>query len=149
MAVKKGYELTDLTGLHMLDAVDFERVVVKRYEGDEYGEDASVCRFRLDGAIWMAVEDPNDGYRSSMREVTKLRANTAVKLVNVFPPVQVLGVYHERRRYEACDILELYATANGKLLLTVGTENNDDYYPSFVANFVPENLPVNALEQTP
>ncbi len=149
MAVAKGYELKDLVGLHMLDAVDFEHITVKWGEDDEYGEDANVCRFRLDGTIWMAVEDPNDGYRSSMREITKLRANTKVKLVNVFPPVQVLAVYHERRRYEACDILELRETATGKLVLTVGTENTDDYYPSFVASFEPENMPANAEAATP
>jgi len=132
-------QLKDLIGLHLLDAVDFENVSLPAYEGADYNEDANTCRFRLDGTVWCVVEDPSDGYRSSMREIVRSRK----KPVNVFPAIQVLAVIRERNGYNSCDLLELIDTQTAKVVLVVGTDNNDDYYPSFVANFSPENMASN------
>jgi hypothetical protein len=38
------------------------------------------------------------------------------------------------------DILHLRSAKTGKLILSVGTSNTDDYYPSFVSDFVPETM---------
>ncbi len=35
------------------------------------------------------------------------------------------------------------------VVLEVGTDNSDDYYPSFVANFQPENMATNASASEP
>jgi len=143
-------KLEDLVGLRILDAVDFETLSEPAYEGADYFEDANTCRFRLDGVIYVAVENPSDGYRSSMRELRRQRKNTKTRLVNVFPPTQVFGVWMDEspRSYGAADLVTFYATANAKPILTVGTRNTDDYHPSFVAHFRPENLPANTKAES-
>lgn len=132
-------ELTDLLGKGVLDAVDFGTESRKRWS-DEY-EDCQVIRFRLNGTVYIAVEDPEDGYRSCMSE---LFVDNDAKLSNVFPMVEVVGTH--RTKYEnggESDVLELIDAATGKVVLEVGTENTDDYYPSFVASFHPENMVIN------
>ena len=132
-------ELKDLTGKHILDAVDFSAEKVNTW-GDQY-EDASVCRFRLDGKVYMVIEDPDDAYRSSMKEIAVDK--TAV-MKNVFQPCEVVGRHRTVGSYgEEDDVLELIDTTTGETILEVGTENVDDYYPGFVANFRPEALSIN------
>lgn len=134
-------ELTDLIGKRRLDAVDFDNEQVKELYGDGY-EDCSVCRFRLDGVVYIAIEDPSDGYRSSMRNLTV--ANDAM-MKNVFPSVEVLGRHRTVGEYgDTDDVLELVDMITGKVVLEVGTDSVDDYYPGFVASFHPENMATNA-----
>ena len=131
-------ELTDLVGKHTLDAVDFDTNSIKTW-GDRF-EDCQVCRFRLDGIVYSAIEDPGDGYRSSMREL----AVTEDAMTNVFPPVEVLGRHRTKGHYSGeDDVLELIDTVTGNVVLEVGTDNVDDYYPGFVASFHPENMATN------
>lgn len=141
-------ELQDLVGNHILDAVDFSNEQVKTW-GDEF-EDCEVVRFRLNGQVFAATEDPSDGYRSSMRDIASLGD---VPMQNVFRPQAVVGRYQsERPAYEGadytyqCDILELVDARTGKVVLEVGTDNTDDYYPSFVSSFHPEAMSCNQQE---
>ncbi|MBD9456011.1 hypothetical protein IB244_31610 [Rhizobium sp. RHZ02] len=134
-------ELQDLTGKMMLDAVDFDTQEFELWARSEDMERCSVCRFRLNGTIYVAVEDPSDGYRSSLRELV---VQPDATMHNVFPPIEVVGVYRNRKDFGSSDILELIDTANGKTVLEVGTENTGDYYPSFVASFHPENMNANS-----
>lgn len=132
-------DLIDLIGKRMLDAVDFSTDRVKQYD-DQY-EDCSVCRFRLNGIVYTAIEDPEDGYRSCMASLDVSDA----EMTNVFPPVEVLGKHRTKREFGCVDdVLELVDTVTGKVVLEVGTDNTDDYYPSFVASFHPENMAVNS-----
>lgn len=63
---------------------------------------------------------------------------------NRFDPVEVLAVHRERADYGGpADILDLIDCATGKVVLSAGTENDDDYYPSFIANFTPGNMASN------
>jgi hypothetical protein len=57
-----------------------------------------------------------------------------VSVANTFPAVRVLARMGSDGHYGTCDILQLIDVANGMIILEVGTENSDDYYPSFVAN---------------
>lgn len=133
-------ELKDLAGEHMLDAVDFSNEQVKTW-GDEF-EACNVMRFRLDGKVYMATEDPSDGYRSSMREL----AVGEWPMTNVFPPLRVVGRHRTANEYGgSSDVLELLDAGTGKTVIEVGTDNDDDYYPSFVANFQPENMTPNVF----
>ena len=130
----KKMELKDLIGRHMLDAVDFDSEKIRMW-GDVY-EDCEVMRFRLDGKVYTAIEDPEDGYRSSMSELTV--SDDLMK--NSFAPVEVLGRVKGSNGDD--DILELLNVTTGKVIIEVGTDYSDDYYPSpsFVANFQPENI---------
>lgn len=134
-------ELKDLVGAHVLDAVD---EAAEKVGGDSYDRDevANVLRFRLDGVIYVAREDPSDGYRSSMRDLLI----GAGDMTNVFSPCAVVATHATEARgcYGKCDLLTLFDCKTGKEVLVVGTSDIDDYYPSFVASFNPQNMAANA-----
>lgn len=135
-------ELKDLTGPHSLDAVNFTTAPVQNWAGRT--DVCNVVRFRLDGVVYMAVEDPEDGYRSMMRSV----AVGTGAMSYAFPPLQVVAVYRSLSAAGSdsgtCDILELIDAVTGKTVLKIGTENTDDYYPFFVALYSPEAMAHNA-----
>ena len=131
-------KLKDFTGAKVLDAVDF--LVEKTVNYCDETEDCQVCRFRLDGVVYVAVEDPDDGYRSMMNELV-IDNDAAMK--NVFVGCDVICRHTEKGDYQDDDILELVDTKTEKVVLRVGTGNYNDYYPYFVAEFDPTAMAVN------
>lgn len=131
-------ELDSLIGEHVLDGVDTYVEQVKKY-GDDL-EDANVIRFRLDGVVYLAFEDPSDGYRSRM---DKLIVAIDPEITNTFPPIRVVAIKKADSDWKVNDTLELIDLVTGKVVMEVGTDNTEDYYPSFVANFQPENMATN------
>ena len=134
-------KLDDLIGLHQLDGVDLFSESIKRPYGD-YNEDCEVIRFRLNGTVYTAIEDPSDGYRSCMDKIFVSKD----EITNAFPAVQVLGRMKEPTYGSVNDTLELIDVVTGKVVMEVGTDNTDDYYPSFVSAFHPENMAINAAK---
>ncbi len=132
--------LKDLIGKHILTGVDLWNKKVKESYGDYY-EDCECVSFVLDGVTYTAIEDPEDGYRSCMSEIG-ISKNDVVK--NIFPPVEVLVREMSDDDYEENEAIEFIDTQNGKIILTVGTKNINDYYPYFVSEFVPENMSINS-----
>lgn len=131
--------LQSLVGPHILDAVDFYSEEVVRWTDDL--ELAQHCRFRLNGVVFIAVENPDDGYRSSMQHL--LIGWTA--MANVFPPLKVIGRHRKEGTYGGeDDVLELIDEQTGQVVLEVGTANVDDYFPGFVASFHPEAMAHNS-----
>jgi hypothetical protein len=137
-----------------LDAADYATTQYVSPYGYSKGQ-ANSLLFRLDGVVYEAIEDDEDDYRSSLGE---LRQPGDVPMVNVFTPTHVkcehitsrgghdveseqFTWYMPRRD---CDILRFTATGNGKTVLEVGTDNTEDYYPSCVLSFFPQDLPANA-----
>ncbi len=132
-------ELKSLVGLHSLTGVDF----LEEPADNEWSSDnSSVCRFVLDGDTYIAKEDPSDGYRSCMEHIIK---DNRVKVKNQFQECRVMCIYNSRGTgySSSSDLLEMYDSVTGEMVLTVGTDNDDDYYPSFVANFTPEAMAAN------
>ena len=134
-------ELKDLAGEHWLDGVDFDSSEIKKYFKKRYNNDslfmnAEVIRFRLDGTVYTALEDPEDGYRSSMDELFV----GELDIVNNFPKVKVLASMSEN---EQEDILNLMDLETGKIIISVGTDYSDDYYPMFIGEYNPENMVIN------
>lgn len=130
-------ELKDLCGEHVLTGVDRTNQIFKSYGGDE---DSQVINFTLDGKTYTAAENPDDGYRSCMRYCAVSDEPTK----NVFAPVRVVGRLKEQGGDdEAPNVLQLFDVVTGKLVLEVGTEYADSYYPSWVACFSPENMAIN------
>lgn len=117
-------DLESLIGNHLLSGAFFDAV----HEGVE----RQVLRFTLDGQHYEAVEDPDDGYRSGLEEVR----TTSIAPENQFPPVPVVGKMKEGENY----VLQFSNPNTDRLVLEIGTCNEDDYYPNFVAYFSPENL---------
>lgn len=128
-------KLQDLVGLHKLSGVDMNGSEIKKEWGDHF-EDCQVINFILDRKTYTAIEDPEDGYRSSMSEIKESK----VVIKNKFPPVKVMGVM---RSPESDDVIDFFDVKTGKVVLSVGTSEIDDYYPSFVAEFTPKNMAIN------
>lgn len=126
-------QFSELDGKVMdLHGVDYLTEEVRRY-GDEY-DNASVVAFRLNDRFYLAVEDPSDGYRSMLR-CLKSRKATKADIKNKFGPIKVQASIRTGTDGRAADILWLQEVQTGELILEVGTDNTDDYYPSFVGNF--------------
>lgn len=133
-------------GTYSLDAVDLSTKEIPCDFG--LPEDCAVCRFRLDGVVYIAIEDPEDGYRSYMSELV-VDKSSAMK--NVFPPIGVVARHRtESRIYSEMqkdNVLELVDVITGKTVLEVGTGNTDDYYPYAISRFIPEAMVTNQDNQ--
>lgn len=132
--------MESLCGAHVLSGVDQGDAQLQPYEGAGYDVDCNWIRFVLDGVIYQATEDPDDGYRSSMRDL----AIVSDPVANVFPPCAVVGTIRATGEYGGnSEVLSFIDERTGKVVLEVGTDNSDDYYPSFVAFFDPRAMAAN------
>jgi len=130
-------KLESLVGKHLLSGVD---EINRQFEHWGSMEDCQCINFVLDGITYTAIEDPDDGYRSTMEGIIK--SDDVVS--NTFKPIEVIVSYRIKDSdNNECDILDFFDAKNGKQIMEIGTDNSDDYYPSFVANWTPENLSVN------
>lgn len=140
---KSNISLADLAGIRTLAGCDTSIERINTW-GDHF-EDASCIRFCLDGVNYTAIEDPDDGYRSSLGAL-----GVGGAITNTFSPITVECRHlHQKPRdwsdgFDQCDILECIDVVTGKVVLEVGTDCTDDYYPSFVSCFSPENMATNA-----
>ncbi len=133
-------ELRDLVGKHKLSGFSSE---IRRTENDYYNEDFSVVQFRLNGVIYEAHEDPSDGYRSYLGQIVK---TDLTEMKNTFPPQKVyakMKVNDPKNPYDTDEILEFFDQKTDKLILEIGTSNIDDYYPSCIMNWSPQNMNIN------
>ena len=125
---EQNIELKDLVGEHKLSGVDFNNEQIKSEWSNEYAL-SQVVRFTLDGKTYIAAED---GFRGCMRWL-RLSKKAPID----FKPIKVLARMSDRPN---STILQFLNIDNGKVILEVGTDNIDDYYPSWIASFNVENL---------
>jgi hypothetical protein len=87
--------------------------------------DAEHAAIRLNGVWYDFAENPEDGYRSSLRRIVKL----AVQPPNAvpFPKVWVAAWVDDEE-----DMLRLYE--DGVEVGAFGTDQGDGYYPTFLGN---------------
>ncbi len=132
-----------MTGRHMLSGI--ETGTVPNEDNDWSDRDAcNYVKFTLDGVHYMAVEDPDDGYRSCCRE---LQVSDEAPRFS-FPPMQMICTMADDGEYgEANDILVLTDAVTGEVVLEIGTENYDDWYPCFHMSYTPENMACNAPQE--
>lgn len=120
----------------------------------------------LDGRLWRITEDRDDGYRSHCRDIREITNMMPVNWWQVSEKVDVYhvshwpGSYHWKEtsvgwwlpdwepqtkdeRIERCELLAFISHATNKPVCIFGTDNTDDYYPIFVAKFMPQNMGVN------
>lgn len=128
-------ELKDLVGVHQLRGV--ERGVINM-NSDIWGRNelCNYISFCLDNTHYVCTEDPDDGYRSCMKNIEITNGPCKIFI----PDTKVLCRMSDD---EDEDILEMLDISNGKLVLRVGTDHNDDYYPCYIAEWIPENLGCN------
>jgi hypothetical protein len=131
-------EVKDLVGKHYLSG--FDTATEKADNSyNSYNEDFDVVRFVLDGRTYKAIEDPSDGYRSYLQDLIV----TDEVISNTFPPQEVIGIMKENDNYSVNDTIQFFDIVTGKIVLEIGTDNTDDYYPYCVMNWYPENLAIN------
>lgn len=139
-------KLEDFVGHGELSGVDTGHEQIKAYWGDGF-EDCQTISFVIDNRAYMAIEDPDDGYRSSMKEIKEIPVGL---IKNRFPPCDVVGVMRGNDGYNNSDrhyVVDFIDTRTGKIVLSVGTANEDDYYPMFEARFSPENMAINSVSK--
>jgi len=124
-------ELKDIPeGEHLLTGAETHVI------GTSEGEDVNAISFILDGITYTVEEDAEDGYRSSAGTI---KENDYV-VKNIFPACRVDVIHKEVSENGNCEIIELRDTTTKKVVLEVGTDNSDDYYPSYVSSFMPEAM---------
>ncbi len=116
--------LKSLVGKHVLRGVDLPASDPNKL--DDW------VRFQLDADVYEATSD-GDGWRSYLGTFTKVDR----LITNAFTGVRVVGRMSE---VDDADVLELVNARSGAVILRVGTANNSDYYPSWVAEYHPANL---------
>ena len=136
-------ELKDLVGNHLMTGI--ETGTAKRNCWGDKLINCNYVKFRLDGITYMAVEDPEDGYRSCCEEleIVDEECKTALPAILVECKMRE-DAYANSWCEEKNDILEFYDVANKQMFMAVGTGNIADYYPYFVFEYTPELLSCNA-----
>lgn len=134
--IKDSIDLKSLVGEHVLSGCDCTTEQVK-----DWGEthvSAGVMRFVMDGKTYEAIEDPDDGYRSSLEGLHIAPDGTVVQ--NTFESLSVVATHRVRGddKYGGeDDVLEIRVAKTGHLIIAIGTEDIDDYYPGCVMSFTP------------
>lgn len=124
-------KLSDLVGEHILSGIE-----TGGREVQACGETvtASCVKFTLDGMTYLALEDPDDGYRSYLRELVIVDEACRIKL----PNVQVrCEMWH---RCDEDEILVFTDVLNGERFLAVGTDYRDGWYPECIMEYRPEKM---------
>lgn len=125
-------EFTEFVGRHTLSGAE------PGYETEkgEWGDSLPNLAFILDGKTFTAVEDPDDGYRSYLRDVRE-----GGTCNNTFEGEEVDIQQVEGDQYFEGIVAVVVAT--GQEVLRIGTNNYDDYYPCCVLEFRPQALAAN------
>jgi hypothetical protein len=109
-------------------------------ETDEW--DATIVSFGLDKMVIFVHEDPSDGYRSHVGDVIVTGLVDTPKVHNRILPVDQYVICEFSDSSDE-DILRIRSVKTGLLIFEIGTDNADDYYPSFIWNYHPQNLDAN------
>jgi len=92
-----------------------------------YGVDAEA--FKLGSRVFEAIVDPDDGYRSCLRDVVE----TDRKCVFFRQPLEMVTIKDSGVIDDGWDLV----ADDGHVWLTFGTDHSDDYYPSFIFSYTP------------
>ena len=97
-----------------------------------YGVDGNT--FKLGKNVYEAIEDPSDGYRSYLDSVVKKDPSGLNFFKRPIATVRVKRVETDR----GLDGYIFIDVADGHEWLHIGTDHNDDYYPSFTFWYRPK-----------
>ena len=126
--------------MHKLSGVSIVKIEDEYWERVEDG-----ILLTIDGVNYVAVTDPDDGYRSYG---CFYPAPAEMVQKNSFPEQDVLVDNHEKHGFDDNgyddDFEEtvIYNT-DGQMILRIGTDFSDAYYPCAIFRYNPKNLPIN------
>lgn len=125
----------ELVGEHEFSGVETGCMDYK----DEFGWETKNCqyvKFTLDGTHYVAVEDPEDGYRSCcgifQTELTPPRYS--------FESIKVICSMMPNEPYCNNDVLVVTDVITDKVILEIGTTDIGDWYPGFHFVWRPEDM---------
>lgn len=121
--------LSSFLGDHYLSGVEYTTVE------DEDGCQYEALGFCLDGITYIVSKDPEDGYRSSCREIIISKTPCST----YFLPQEVVGLYDDDME----KVIKFIDLHTGKTVMRFGTDYSDSYYPYCVMEWIPENLSTN------
>jgi hypothetical protein len=137
-------ELKDLVGERVLE------IVPNLNLRHPLSQDASGVLFTLDRTTYLVFEDLDDGYRSHAGPILSYEG-AAYELgydgygSPVYIREKVICSHRTNGEYSGeADVLEMRSAETGALVFAIGTENTDDYYPSYFCAWHPEGLSANA-----
>lgn len=103
-----------------------------------YGVDNNM--FKLGKVVFEAIEDENDGYRSSLQCVRIVPKENMVGAKGLLAEVTITEIDDDRfGGWALIDDL-------GYCWLKFGTDNRDDYYPSFIFDYSPKEAFMGTLK---
>ena len=136
-------KLENLCGKHKL--LGIEQMTVQRPSlwNDDELEDRNGVAFRMDGVTYLAVENPEDGYRSHCENLEEIPNIPRYRIPDIavvcsMKPNDTNGFGSGNH-----NILVVTDEITGKVVMEIGTENYDDYYPCYIFEYTPENLVCN------
>lgn len=128
-------------GTHLFSGVADVNVQVGWPEDEEYADGIVMT---IDGHDWLVYADPDDGYRSYG---CLMMCDGKYKVPQF--PAQLVHIknYHEEGEDDGgwpIDYDKMVMTGrNGRLILEIGTDHSDQWYPHAIFYYNPENLPIN------
>lgn len=145
--VVEDYE--DFVEKHSADVVDKDSLVGEHVlSGAVYANDYSgfnAMLFILDGQTYLAACDPDDGYRSYLGSFFKTDRKCPQNLPDIRIEIQHKAVReqisaYERRDYKGYVFVIKDARFREDLIMELGTDYSEDYYPCCVMHYMPENV---------
>ena len=104
-----------------------------------FDADASGCAFGMGGWVYLVFEDPDDGYRSLAAPLLAFKGDLYQLGGSLWPEPINLNVVCSMQG-EGGGVLTAREVATGKVVFEIGTDNSDDYYPSYIARWTPPGL---------
>lgn len=118
-------KLKELCGKHILQGVELMSI-----------ESKNAVAFKLDGIVYLAIENEADGWRSYCEELRISNKDVRFHI----PDTDVMCSMMKNTFSELNNVLIITDINTGKIVLEVGTKNCDDYYPYCHFEYHPENL---------
>ena len=110
-------------------------------ELEYYGADEGDNTFKVDGVVFKALEDPDDGYRSYLSTIDYTDEHNSIFFRSPLALVRI-ETYDMRNDDEylsqANQGYRLVDVVDGHVWLKFGTHNYDDYYPMFIFSHTPK-----------
>lgn len=137
-------QLADLLGLHALHGIARDVITAM------YGDTVQRVALLVDDFVVELCEDENDGYRSSLGSIRRWQSvsryiaeHDDVSFAPIHPPLIVM-IRHRKVAEHSGEADAIYAIdeRTGLVVLDIGTDQVDDYYPSFVFSWDPAGWPL-------
>lgn len=135
-------KIEEFIGEHFLSGVDIRMIKFLDENRMSGTIDAAKAIFILDGITFEVLENPDDGYRSYMEDDIYPSLESCMCR---FLPVMVDVSYKDGESFSG---LIFKDHRNGKTILELGTDWQDDYYPVCVFHWTPENIQDNESRAT-